>query len=146
MTSLAQRTWSAFSAEDRAERRALGGITLKMYDEDEVPLDHDANLFFRLDRFGEVKSLLRRGMPTARRVLGEGHALTLRICLSYGRVLYTDPDATLDYVREAVTTLEDVERIARRVLGSAHPLTKRIVCTLRNARDTLRARETPPGS
>ena len=40
MTSLAQRTWSAFSAEDRAERRALGGITLKMYDEDEVPLDH----------------------------------------------------------------------------------------------------------
>ena len=33
MTSLAQRTWSAFSAEDRAERRALGGITLKMYDD-----------------------------------------------------------------------------------------------------------------
>ena len=39
-TSNAQRSWNAFSAEDREERRALGGITLKMYDEDEVPLDH----------------------------------------------------------------------------------------------------------
>ena len=40
MTSLAQRSWDAFSAEDREERRALGGLTLKMYDEAEVPLDH----------------------------------------------------------------------------------------------------------
>jgi hypothetical protein len=39
-TSNAQRSWSAFSAEDREARRALGGLTLKMYDEDEVPLDH----------------------------------------------------------------------------------------------------------
>ena len=31
--------------------------------------------------------------------------------------------ATLDDYREAVTTLEDAERIARRVLGNAHPLT-----------------------
>ena len=31
-------------------------------------------------------------------------------------------DATLDDLREAVTTLEDTERIARRVLGSAHPI------------------------
>ena len=37
-TSNAQRSWSAFSAEDREERRALGGLTLKMYDEAEVPL------------------------------------------------------------------------------------------------------------
>ena len=31
--------------------------------------------------------------------------------------LYDNDDATLDDLREAVTTLEDVERIARRVLG-----------------------------
>jgi len=39
----------------------------------------------------------------------------------YAQALYKDPDATLDDLREAVTTLEDLERIARRVLGGAHP-------------------------
>ena len=34
-------------------------------------------------------------------------------------------DATLDDLREAVTTLEEIEPIARRVLGSANPLTRR---------------------
>ena len=37
--------------------------------------------------------------------------------------VYKDPGATLDDLREAVTTLEESERIARRVLGGAHPLT-----------------------
>ena len=54
-----------------------------------------------------------------------------------------DPAATLDDLREAVTTLEDAERIARRVLGSAHPTTANIERNLQNARAALRARETP---
>ena len=58
--------------------------------------------------------------------------------------LYEDPDATLDDLREAVTTLEEIEPTARRVFGGAHPLTKTIVETLRDARAALRARETPP--
>ena len=33
--------------------------------------------------------------------------------------LYMDPSATLDDLREAVTTLEEMERTARRVLGGA---------------------------
>ena len=37
--------------------------------------------------------------------------------------LYKDANATLDDLREAVSTLEDTERIARRVFGGAHPLT-----------------------
>ena len=32
-------------------------------------------------------------------------------------MLYQDPAATLGDLREAVTTLEEIERIARRVLG-----------------------------
>ena len=48
------------------------------------------------------------------------------------------------YLREAVTTLEDGERIARRVFGGAHPITMGIEEALRNARAALRARETPP--
>ena len=45
-----------------------------------------------------------------------------------------DPGATLDDLREAVTTLEDAERIARRVLGRSHPLTVDIEDDLQNAR------------
>ena len=47
----------------------------------------------------------------------------------------------LDHLREAVTTLEETERIARRVLGGAHPDTAAIEGNLRNARTMLRARE-----
>ena len=57
--------------------------------------------------------------------------------------LYTDPSATLDDLREAVTTLEDAERIARRVFGGTHPFTGRIELPLREARSVLAARETP---
>ena len=55
--------------------------------------------------------------------------------------LYSDPAATLDDLREAVTTLEDLERTARRVSGGAHPLTKNVEGSLRKARAALRARE-----
>ena len=62
--------------------------------------------------------------------------------------LYKDPAATLDDLREAVTTLEETTRTARRVLGGAHPIVVAIEQSLRNARGALRARETPaaPGS
>jgi len=55
-----------------------------------------------------------------------------------------DAGATLDDLREAVSTLEDAARIARRVLGSAHPDTASIETALQDARAALRARETPP--
>ena len=63
---------------------------------------------------------------------------------NYAQSLYMDPATTLDGLHEAVTTLEDIERIARRVLGGAHPLAAGIEKTLQNARAALRARETPP--
>ena len=64
----------------------------------------------------------------------------------YANALYQDTCATLDDLREAVTTLEDTERIARRVLGGSHPDTMWIEDDLRDARAALRDRETPPGS
>ena len=57
-------------------------------------------------------------------------------------MLYSDKGATLDELREAVTTLEDTVRIARRVMGGAHPITMGIEEDLRNVRAALRARET----
>tara|TARA_B100000459_G_scaffold111873_1_gene65598 strand:- start:77 stop:466 length:390 start_codon:yes stop_codon:yes gene_type:complete len=102
-----------------------------------------AAILVQLQRFDEAKSVLRKAVPVARRVLGEEHLLTLKMRKGYARALYENEAATLDDLREAVTTLEDTARIARRVLGGAHPLTKNIEETLRKARAALRIRETP---
>ena len=64
--------------------------------------------------------------------------------LNFAIGLYADPGATLDDLREAVTTLEDAQRTARRVLGSAHPTVAQMQRALQRARAALRARETPP--
>jgi len=95
-----------------------------------------------LERFEEVRALMRKTMPVARRVLEEGNELTLKLRCGYTFALYKDPAATLDDLREAVRTLEAAEGIARRVLGGAHPTTENIEETLRDARAALRARET----
>ncbi len=94
-----------------------------------------------LKRFDEAKSLMRKTVPVARRVLGENHDLTLRMRKIYSKALYKDPDATLDDLREAVATLEDIEPIARRVLGGAHPLAASIERDLQNARVAFDASE-----
>ena len=59
----------------------------------------------------------------------------------YARALYEDPEATLDDLQEAVTTLEEIERTARRVLGGTHPITESIADNLRNAQAALAARD-----
>jgi tetratricopeptide (TPR) repeat protein len=96
---------------------------------------------YSLQHFEGSKSLLRKTIPVARRVLGENSDLTLRIRWNYAQSLSKDPNATLDDLREAVTTLEDVGRTARRVLGGAHPLTVDIEEDLEGSRAALRARE-----
>ena len=101
---------------------------------------------FAIQRFEETKTLMRKTVPLARRVLGEGHEYTLNMRWVYGRALSADTGATLKDHREAVETFEATHRIARRVLGTAHPSTASIEGDLRIARAALRARETPsPG-
>ena len=53
--------------------------------------------------------------------------------MNYAMALFMDDDATLDDLREAVTTLEELERIARRVFGGAHPLAMSIERGLKTA-------------
>ena len=95
----------------------------------------------RLQRFREAKSLLCKTLPVARRVFGDSHEDTLRLKWIYAAALYMDDGATLDDLREAVTTLEELERTARRVFGGAYPYTKNVENDLRHARAKLRARE-----
>ena len=82
-------------------------------------------------------------MPVARGFLGESDRLMLKMRLNYATTLWMDAGATLDDLREAVSTLEETERTAWRVFGGDHPLTKGIELSLRNARAALAARETP---
>ena len=77
----------------------------------------------------------------ARRSLGESNDDLLRTRGIYANALLNDPGATLDDLREAVKTLEEMAPIARRVLGSAHPTVRSTEMGLRIARDTLRTRE-----
>ena len=65
---------------------------------------------------------------------------------NYANALYKDKGATLNDLRDAVTTLKETERIARRVLGGQHPLTTGIERNLRYARAALAVRETQPSS
>ena len=103
-----------------------------------------ARTFLRRECFEEARSLLRKIVPVARRVLGEPHEYTLRMRWCYGQALYKDPAATLDALREAVTTLEETARTSRRVLGGAHPITTGIEGDLRKVRAILHAREEKP--
>ena len=86
---------------------------------------------------------MRKTLPVARRVLGDCNDTALTTRWIYARALYNDDGATLDDLREAVDTYEDTERTARRVFGGAHPFTGELAEFLREARDVLRARETP---
>ncbi len=54
-----------------------------------------------------------------------------------------DDGATLDDLREAVNTLEELERTARRVLGDVHPITEGMEDELQDAQDALYARGLP---
>ena len=80
-------------------------------------------------------------LELGRLFLGESHQDTLRLRWVYARSLYEDPDATFDDLREAVSTLEEIEPTARRVLGSAHPLAAGIEGALRESRAALDAQE-----
>ena len=92
-----------------------------------------------LKHFEEAKFLLRKIIPVARRVVGDNDEATLRMKWNYAMALCNDTGATLDDLREAVTTLEDAGRIGRRVLGGAHPLAVDIVRDLQYARAALGA-------
>jgi predicted TIM-barrel fold metal-dependent hydrolase len=119
----------------------------RLYDEENNQTLSTANnlagMLCSLKHFEEAKSLMRKTMPVARRVLGEGHDLMFTMSTVYAASLYEDSAATLDDLREAVTTLEDTARTARRVFGSDHPLVGGIEEDLRVSRAVLRARETP---
>jgi len=128
----------------RIKRDVYSGRLRLNGEEHERTLTAASNYAFSLlgrQRFEEAKSLLRKMMPVGRRVLGESHELTLRMRWNYASALNNDPSATLDDLREAVSTLEDAERIGRRVLGGENPTAVTIGEALKISRAALAARQ-----
>ena len=58
----------------------------------------------QLKRFEEARSVLRKALPVARRVLGENHEATLQTRGAYALALYKDASTTLDDLRDAAPT------------------------------------------
>ena len=100
-----------------------------------------ANLLYSQGSSEEARSILRKMIPVAQRILGDDR-LTLRMRSVYAVALYSDANATLDNIRETVTSLVETEPTARRVLGAAHPVAEEIRGDLERARALLRARVT----
>ena len=111
------------------ERDVYSG-ELKLYGEENestlISANNYSSSLIDLQRFKEVKTVLRKMTPVARRVLGENHEVTLQMRCSCARTLYENGGATIDDLRKAVTMLEEIEPDARRALGGAHPLLKDI--------------------
>ena len=131
----------------RLRRETYLGLSRLFGEESEDTLTGAVNYSLSLTdlrRFEEAKSLLRKSIPVARRVLGESHMVTLNLRWYYADALFKDPAATLDDIREAVTTLEEIQRTARRVLGGAHPTTIGIEHDLRAGLRVFQANEAPP--
>ena len=122
-----------------------GRLTLngEDYEQTLMAADNYAGSLIDLERFEEAKALMCKTIPVARRVLGESDETTLMMRQIYAMAHYRDDGATLDDLREAVTTLEETAPTAQRVLGGAHPVTTGIEDSLRYARAALRAREAP---
>jgi tetratricopeptide (TPR) repeat protein len=136
-----------FEEATRIKREVYSGYLKLNGEEDEKTLlaaNNYAGSLLRLERFKETKKLLRKTVPVARRVLGDSNDTTLRMRANYNVALVNANCSTLDDIREAVETLEEIVRTTRRVLGGSHPVTEDIGRCVRHSRAVLHARETPP--
>ena len=128
-------------------RRDVYSGYLRLHGEEHVNTLTAANNYghclLSLRRFDQARPLLLKTLAVAQRALDNGYETTLRLSWHYARALYENTSATLDELREGVTTLEETTQTARRVLGGAHPLKEAIELHLRKARAVLAAREAP---
>ena len=93
-----------------------------------------------LERWAEAKSLVRKVMPHARRILGRVHENTLKLEGTLLEAIHWDDSSSLDELRKAISMCEDAIRRARRVYGDEHPLTMRLARDLDEAREELARR------
>jgi len=108
---------SAYNSLGRHEqsmrvRQDLYTKCLSLYGEEHAHTLGEANNLVSslgiLKRYREASSILRKTMPVARRALGDDSKTTLGMRKMYAQILYGAEAATLEDLREAVTTLDEM--------------------------------------
>ena len=80
-----------------------------------------ANSLIKLDLFAEATALANETLPTARRICGDMHDVTLGLRYMFPRSIVLNPDATQEDLRGAKEEAEDLLRTTRRIYGQSHP-------------------------
>ena len=80
-----------------------------------------ANSLIKLDLFAEATALANETLPTARRICGDMHDVTLGLRYIFPRSIVLNPDATQEDLRGAKEEAEDLLRTTRRIYGQSHP-------------------------
>ena len=90
-----------------------------------------------LKKFEEARPFLRKLIGRSRRALGPEHINTLRLRRAYAEAFFSDDAASAREVREAVTTLEELDAVARRIYGENHSDRLNIYGSLERARKRM---------
>ena len=90
-----------------------------------------------LQQFDEAKVFLRDRVPEAVRSLGKDHYITFRLQRIHAQCLFQKNNVSGRDLKQAVATLEDLDRRCTRIYGAAHPQTYCTRICLERARAKL---------
>ena len=96
-----------------------------------------ANSLIGCGHFAEARKLINETLPTARRVCGDTHDITLGLRYMFPRSIVLDPKATRKDLREAKEELEELLGTTRRIFGNSHPRVELVRTVLETANDRL---------
>ena len=134
-----------------ARRIATATSASKSYEPDLVSLapEHPRALMSALNlanslcvtaQFTDAAALVNETLPTARRVCGDAHDITLGLRFLLTRSIVLNPDTTQEDLRGAKEEAESLLRTTRRVFGTSHPRVELVRTLLKNANDRLSLR------
>ena len=90
-----------------------------------------------LRNYTEIRSLLRKYLPLARRVMGHDHEVSRTMTETLAQSLFQQGAAPRDNVLEAAEILTEHNQRLRQIFGSAHPVTQRSERNLGSIRECL---------
>ena len=93
-----------------------------------------------LKRYEEARSIQRKVIPAALRILGPENDTTLLLLRTNVRSVYSDPKATLADLRQAERSMRDVLQKTRRIYGVSHPDTETCERFMHNVKEILAER------
>ena len=91
-------------------------------------------------QFTDAAALVNETLPTARRVCGDAHDITLGLRFLLTRSIVLNPDTTQEDLRGAKEEAESLLRTTRRVFGTSHPRVELVRTLLKSANDRLSLR------